>query len=587
MKNLLVIIERWTLPVLVSISLILFCLTIGEKMGAGLAKNSIEAGVQALTLDSAETGFTLYMNFAINMTFAWAALKIFMASLGLRLDNLLVRKFSRSHVVIVAGFSWRNKLETGRFNQVDFARDLAISASKNHNVVIALPQIEDDQRTLLWELGVRVVTYRGDPTATLNAAGISRADFMFAVCDNPVDNLTLSRAALSPSTKNKTLQTRCLVEPLHFKRALKLEEYFEDNSISRLRLFNQSELIARKILSQFPPDISVANSDERVHVLVLGMTSITEATILQFARIGHYKNNQKPKITIVGLDTEKRLIKLHKDFPSLTEWLDIDHIDRSMFEISVGTLSELINREGAPIIGYITGLVEMENLRMAKILVAAITTFPDQHKLKNFKVIAIDPPGGTIITDYFTNGQHNDRIHVFSLFGSHTSKAKSVIARSLLSDLDDRIGQEIHDAYRQNDLNILKKNPGHKLHPNSVEWSALPENIRNANRAVADHLDIKLRALGLELSEEDDLENIQLSENQIEILAVMEHRRWWADRSLSGWRFAEIRNDNKLHHPNMVPYEELSEEDKQKDRDSVLKIIDIVRRGKKKLVKMG
>jgi hypothetical protein len=134
------------------------------------------------------------------------------------------------------------------------------------------------------------------------------------------------------------------------------------------------------------------------------MTSITEAIILQFARIGHYKSNQRPKITIVGLDTEKRLIKLHKDFPSLTEWLDIDHIDSSIFEISLGTLSELINREGAPIIGYITGLVEMENLRMAKMLVAEITTIPDKHKLKNFKVIAIDPPGGTIITDYFTNG---------------------------------------------------------------------------------------------------------------------------------------------------------------------------------------
>jgi hypothetical protein len=37
----------------------------------------------------------------------------------------------------------------------------------------------------------------------------------------------------------------------------------------------------------------------------------------------------------------------------------------------------------------------------------------------------------------------------------------------------------------------------------------------------------------------------------------------------------------------MVPFEELSEEDKQKDRDSVLKIIDIARRGKKKLVKIG
>ena len=81
-------------------------------------------------------------------------------------------------------------------------------------------------------------------------------------------------------------------------------------------------------------------------------------------------------------------------------------------------------------------------------------------------------------------------------------------------------------------------------------------------------------------------ENIQLSEDQIELLAKMEHRRWWADRSLSGWRFAEIRNDSKLHHPNMISYEELSETDKQKDRDSVLKIIDIATQGGIKLVKI-
>ena len=74
-------------------------------MAAGLAANPVEAGVQALTLDSAETGFTLYMNFAINITLAWAALKVFMASVGLRLDNYLVKTFSRSHIVIIAIFS--------------------------------------------------------------------------------------------------------------------------------------------------------------------------------------------------------------------------------------------------------------------------------------------------------------------------------------------------------------------------------------------------------------------------------------------------------------------------------------------------
>jgi hypothetical protein len=74
-----------------------------------------------------------------------------------------------------------------------------------------------------------------------------------------------------------------------------------------------------------------------------------------------------------------------------------------------------------------------------------------------------------------------------------------------------------------------------------------------------------------------------LSEDQIEIMAVMEHRRWWADRSLNGWRFAEERDDINLLHPNMIPYADLSEADKQKDRDSVGTTIKLASADGKKL----
>ena len=57
----------------------------------------------------------------------------------------------------------------------------------------------------------------------------------------------------------------------------------------------------------------------------------------------------------------------------------------------------------------------------------------------------------------------------------------------------------------------------------------------------------------------------------------MEHQRWWADRSINGWKFAKTRDDQNKLHLNMKPYNELSEADKQKDRDSVLKMLDVVR----------
>jgi hypothetical protein len=52
-------------------------------------------------------------------------------------------------------------------------------------------------------------------------------------------------------------------------------------------------------------------------------------------------------------------------------------------------------------------------------------------------------------------------------------------------------------------------------------------------------------------------------------MAEAEHRRWMAERILSGWRYGNPRDDAKKLHPSISPYAELSEPEKQKDRDTV------------------
>jgi hypothetical protein len=55
----------------------------------------------------------------------------------------------------------------------------------------------------------------------------------------------------------------------------------------------------------------------------------------------------------------------------------------------------------------------------------------------------------------------------------------------------------------------------------------------------------------------------------------MEHDRWWADRALDGWTYAPERDNARKHHPDMVPYEQLSEPKRQLDRDNVQNILRI------------
>ena len=54
------------------------------KMAADAALTAFKAAAQSLTLDSTEDGFTLYMNFSIKVTLAWVAVKVYMASVGLK-----------------------------------------------------------------------------------------------------------------------------------------------------------------------------------------------------------------------------------------------------------------------------------------------------------------------------------------------------------------------------------------------------------------------------------------------------------------------------------------------------------------------
>jgi hypothetical protein len=55
----------------------------------------------------------------------------------------------------------------------------------------------------------------------------------------------------------------------------------------------------------------------------------------------------------------------------------------------------------------------------------------------------------------------------------------------------------------------------------------------------------------------------------IEALAIAEHRRWMAEKIVAGWRHAAIRDDARQLHPSIRPYDELSEDEKQKDRNTV------------------
>ncbi|HEX3996813.1 MAG TPA: RyR domain-containing protein [Acetobacteraceae bacterium] len=55
----------------------------------------------------------------------------------------------------------------------------------------------------------------------------------------------------------------------------------------------------------------------------------------------------------------------------------------------------------------------------------------------------------------------------------------------------------------------------------------------------------------------------------LEPMAEAEHNGWMAQRARSGWSWAATRDDDAKHHPSMMPYTQLSEREKEKDRNNI------------------
>jgi hypothetical protein len=61
-----------------------------------------------------------------------------------------------------------------------------------------------------------------------------------------------------------------------------------------------------------------------------------------------------------------------------------------------------------------------------------------------------------------------------------------------------------------------------------------------------------------------------------ELLAKHTHDVWAQQRLAEGWRYGPTRNDARKEHPNLVPYEELSNAEQEYDRRTSLQTLQAI-----------
>ena len=106
--------------------------------------------------------------------------------------------------------------------------------------------------------------------------------------------------------------------------------------------------------------------------------------------------------------------------------------------------------------------------------------------------------------------------------------------------------------------------------PYAVAWEELPEEARERNRAAVDHLAVELARVGCRACPAalGPAHAAVLTPDEIETMAELEHKRWVDERLASGWALGP-RDDAACTHPSLVPWPELPDGEREKDREVV------------------
>jgi len=116
----------------------------------------------------------------------------------------------------------------------------------------------------------------------------------------------------------------------------------------------------------------------------------------------------------------------------------------------------------------------------------------------------------------------------------------------------------------------------------------LSEDEKESNRNNVRDIPNKLASVGYEIGQIRGNETIsKFKKDEIEKLAKMEHERWMHEKLDNGWQFAKKTDRATKLHKSLIPWDKLSEDEKEKDRVLVKGIPKILAKAGYTMIKLN
>ena len=155
-----------------------------------------------------------------------------------------------------------------------------------------------------------------------------------------------------------------------------------------------------------------------------------------------------------------------------------------------------------------------------------------------------------------------------------------------VSGTHELVARAIHEEY----LTHLKESGGTpEIHPSMRPWNELPHSLQDSNLMQADDIWKKLGEIhcAIGIATESRVRPFEFTKDEVEVLAMHEHERWMSERIRRGWAYGPVTSIAEKVHDCLVPWPQLPEEQKEKDRNTIRTLPQILAKVRLKIVRLS
>jgi hypothetical protein len=425
------------------------------------------------------------------------------------------------------------------------------SLTRGHTVLVG-----DSAATSIMELRLRrpngdsgtrrrvLVARRGDKDSLWDS-GVRRARAIVVCGDDTFDsatNIATTRIA-TDLARRQDFTAHLLVGDTRLALALRARRLAEPaNEDRRIRVFTVDDLAARHHVRLVPLD-----GLESPHLLVVGSSAFGQAVIVEFARrwLASANSSGTPLVTLVALDAERAVAELVERWPFVATTCDLRPMDRPPEQA-------MLSIARRPYRSYFCD--DDEERAMGTALTAAVRWRPGPGSVVvRLSRLAPRAGGGPALFDDL--GGALDLVSVYD-----------AAAQEILLDEEPLVAfaRGIHQSYVDD---ALRRGEKVGSRPLLVSWDELPQDAQESNMQQATAFVRTLAAIRCSVAPRSRLADpFFFRPGEVEELARREHEHWQAERKESGWTYGRARNDRRKVHPLLVSWEQLSEEDRSRNR---------------------